>query len=260
MANHVTLISLPFRDEVKSGDCIAQHVQTSLMEQRVKLQNGDIVVVTHKVISKAEGVVVDLNAVECSEEALRYADLTGRDPRLLQVILDDSTTVIRYGANLPFVTRHKLGYVSANSAVDQSNAGKNEHVIRLPENPDKSAENIRLSLEEEFNVEIAVIVSDTHGRAFRKGSMGVALGISGIAALKNFIGMEDRDGRVLKGSIDAQADLLASAAMLLMGQAAENVPFVLIRGYEFERVKGRGADLVRAPEQDLFAGTNTNNS
>ena len=90
--------------------------------------------------------------------------------------------------------------------------------------------------------------------------MGVALGISGISALKNFIGMEDRDGRVLRGSVDAQADLLASAAMLLMGQAAENVPFVLIRGYEFERVKGSGADLVRAPEQDLFAEPNTNNS
>lgn len=252
-AQKLSVHALHCAAEIHPGQDLSPLILESLSSLGLTLMDGDVLIVTHKVISKAEGRVYKLSDVQVSEDAYRYAELTGKDARLLQLILNDSSEVLRAGQGIPFITRHKLGFIAANACIDQSNAGGDERAIALPHDPDKSAADIRSRLESQFNVSLAVVVSDTHGRPFRNGSIGVAIGLSGMSGLKSFIGRQDRDGRTLNVSIDAQADLLASAAMLVMGQGSESIPFCLIRGYHYEAVQGDHMELIRKPESDLFA-------
>jgi coenzyme F420-0:L-glutamate ligase/coenzyme F420-1:gamma-L-glutamate ligase len=192
---------------------------------------GDVLVVAHKVVSKAEGAIVDLRRVGPGPAAEALAARTGKDPRLCQVILDESRTVVRERPGL-VICEHRLGWVCANAGVDASNAPAAESVILLPRDPDASARALRERILARFAADVAVLVNDTHGRAHREGGVGVCIGLAGLEALRSFIGRTDRAGLVLRVSVEAVADEIAAAATLLQGQADEGRPLVLVSGLQ----------------------------
>ncbi len=216
------------------------------------LRDGDVVVVSSKIVSKAEGRYAYLNRVQVSAEAEYFAQITGKDPRLVQLILDESRGVSRAAFGV-LVTQHRLGFVSANAGIDQSNVEHSEErVLLLPLDPDASADALRERLQALTGCELAVIISDTHGRPFRFGNVGVAIGVSGMQALVDMRGRPDLFGRELLITQQGYADLVASAAHLLCGEAAEGYPVVILRGLDFPRGAGRASDLNRPPEKDLY--------
>lgn len=215
-------------------------------------EDGDVLVVAQKVVSKAEGSVVNLDEVVPGVQAQQLARDAQKDARLCQVILDESRGLLRVRPGL-IITEHRLGFICANAGVDHSNVGLGRQwVSMLPRDPDASAEAIRQAIETHFGARVAVIIDDTHGRAFREGAIGVAIGIAGMQPLHSYVGDEDLYGYVLQTSVEAVADELASAASLLQGQAAEGTPLVLIRGAPVERGQGAVAQLLRPAEKDLF--------
>jgi coenzyme F420-0:L-glutamate ligase/coenzyme F420-1:gamma-L-glutamate ligase len=180
------------------------------------------------------------------------AALTDKDPRMVELVLRESTAVVRAGPNV-LVVRHRLGFVSANAGIDQSNVnGGEDTALLLPLDPDESARQLRERLGELTGVAPAVVLSDSHGRPFRMGNVGVAVGAAGLPALRDLRGQPDLFGRPLKISLQGLADEIASAANLLSGEGAEGLPVVLLRGLRFTPSDGRAADLVRPPEMDLF--------
>lgn len=214
--------------------------------------DGDVLVVAQKVVSKAEGKVRHLAEVVPGEEAGRLAERSGKDPRLAQIILDEARAILRVRPGL-IIAEHRLGYVCANAGVDHSNVGLGEDwVCLLPVNPDESALKIRRAVGDAFGVDVAVVINDSHGRPFREGTVGVALGTAGLEPLLSFIGQEDRYGYMLRASVEAVADELAAAANLLQGQAAEGTPLVVIRGARFIRGTSVTGKLLRVPEKDMF--------
>jgi coenzyme F420-0:L-glutamate ligase/coenzyme F420-1:gamma-L-glutamate ligase len=216
------------------------------------LRDGDVVVVSSKIVSKAEGRYAYLSRVQVSAEAEYFAQITGKDPRLVQLILDESRGVSRAAFGV-LVTQHRLGFVSANAGIDQSNIEHSEErVLLLPLDPDASADALRERLQALTGCELAVIISDTHGRPFRFGNVGVAIGVSGMQALVDMRGRPDLFGRELLITQQGYADLVASAAHLLCGEAAEGYPVVILRGLDFPRGAGRASDLNRPPEKDLY--------
>ncbi|MFQ3645794.1 MAG: coenzyme F420-0:L-glutamate ligase [Anaerolineae bacterium] len=216
------------------------------------LRDGDVVVVSSKIVSKAEGRYAYLSRVQVSAEAEYFAQITGKDPRLVQLILDESRGVSRAAFGV-LVTQHRLGFVSANAGIDQSNVEHSEErVLLLPLDPDASADALRERLQALTGCELAVIISDTHGRPFRFGNVGVAIGVSGMQALVDMRGRPDLFGRELLITQQGYADLAASAAHLLCGEAAEGYPVVILRGLDFPRGAGRASDLNRPPEKDLY--------
>ena len=216
------------------------------------LQNGDVLVVTSKIVSKAEGRAVNLADVTPSAEAVRLAEATLKDPRIVELILRESTAISRQAPGV-LITRHRLGFVSASSGIDQSNVnGGEETVLLLPLDPDGSAQAIRVAIREATGVQVAIVLSDSHGRPFRLGNMGVAIGVAGMPALLDLRGSTDLFGRVLKMSIQAYADEVASAANLLSGEAAEGRPVVLVRGLNFPPLDGHASDYNRPLETDLY--------
>jgi coenzyme F420-0:L-glutamate ligase/coenzyme F420-1:gamma-L-glutamate ligase len=209
-------------------------------------------VVTSKIVSKAEGRFVALSSVTPGAEATRLAALTGKDPRVVELVLQESVAVIRAAPGV-LVVRHRLGFVSANAGIDQSNVdGGEETVLLLPRDPDESARRLRGRLGVLVGATPAVVISDSHGRPFRMGNVGVAVGAAGLPALRDLRGQHDLFDRPLRISLQGLADEVASAANLLSGEGAEGLPVVLLRGLRFTPVDGRAADLVRPPEQDLF--------
>ncbi len=237
---------------VQPGDDLAQIILAALTHSAVTLQDGDALVVTSKIASKAEGRVVNLSDVTPSAEAVRLAEATLKDPRIVELILRESTAVSRQAPGV-LITRHRLGFVSASSGIDQSNVnGGEETVLLLPLDPDGSAQAIRLAIREATGAQIGVILSDSHGRPFRLGNMGVAIGVAGMPALLDLRGRTDLFGRVLKMSIQAYADEVASAANLLSGEAAEGRPVVLVRGLNFPLQEGHASDYNRPLETDLY--------
>jgi coenzyme F420-0:L-glutamate ligase/coenzyme F420-1:gamma-L-glutamate ligase len=216
-------------------------------------RTGDVLVVAQKIVSKAEGRFVRLSEVTPSPRALELAQITGKDPRLIEVILWDTAEVLRVRPGL-IIVEHRLGFVCANAGVDRSNVAPEgeEIVLRLPEDPDRSARQIREGLARRFGVEVGVVIADSHGRAHRKGVIGVAIGASGVPALEDWRGRRDLFGYVLQHTEVALGDLLASAATLLLGQAAEGIPAVLIRGLSFLPRESTARELVRARADDLF--------
>jgi coenzyme F420-0:L-glutamate ligase/coenzyme F420-1:gamma-L-glutamate ligase len=226
----------------------------ALVAGRAELEDGDVVVIAQKIVSKAEGRTVDLATVEPSAEAVELAQGVGKDPRLVEVILSESARVVRSRPNL-IIVEHRLGFVMANAGVDQSNVAPADGVHRallLPRDPDASAEALRASLQQRSGAAIGVIISDSFGRAWRRGTCGIAIGAAGLPSLIDLRGQPDLFGRTLEVSIIGFADEIAAAASLLQGQAAEAQPVILVRGLAWSAPVAPAAELVRPPQEDLF--------
>jgi coenzyme F420-0:L-glutamate ligase/coenzyme F420-1:gamma-L-glutamate ligase len=240
---------LPVEDfpEVKPGDDLSELISRTAGEN---LRAGDILVVTHKVVSKAEGRLVDLRAIEPSALAKGFAARYERDPRQIEVVLRESRRIVRMDRGLIIAeTRH--GFVCANAGVDVSNVPGDDRVCLLPVDPDASAARLRKALVARTGFSLAVIVSDSFGRPWREGITNVAIGISGMDPLADYRGQRDPHGRPLEASVLAVADELAAAAELVMGKTA-GIPVAIVRGYPYERGSGTGRDLLMPTERDLF--------
>ena len=222
----------------------------TLIASRSTLKNGDVLVVAQKVVSKAEGRLISLQTVTAGDEAVRIAAnlIAQPDPRMVQVILDESVRVLRSNRVLITETRH--GFVCANGGVDHSNIPGDDVLTLLPQDPDASADRLRNSVRELAGVEVGVIVSDTFGRPWRLGIVNVALGVAGLPALVDLRGTPDDTGKPLHATVLAVADDIAAAAGLVMGKTART-PAVIVRGLQMQG-KGRGQDLVRPAAEDLF--------
>ncbi len=247
------LVNIPL---VKPGDDLPAVLISALEDNVLSPKDGDILVVAQKIVSKAEGRLVNLTDVAPTPEALAYAEETGKDPRLLTLILSESAEVLRTRQNL-IIVAHKLGFVSANAGIDHSNVvgswGEPEDwVLLLPENPDHTAEKIRTVLEAHFDVRVGVLIIDSHGRAWRLGTVGVAIGFSGLPGLVDLRGQPDLFDFRLRVTQVGAADELAAAASLVMGQAAEGTPVVLARGFPYPLREGCLQELIRPKEMDLF--------
>ncbi len=251
--SHISLIALPGIPDVKPGDDLATEILAAAERDNVQLHDGDVIVVTQKIVSKSEGRAVLLAQITPSEEALELAQTVGKDPRLVEVILQESRRVIRQRTGT-LITETHHGWICANAGVDRSNVGEDtgEVALLLPVDPDASAEHLRNSLMTASGADIAVLITDTHGRPWREGTVNVAIGVAGMLPLADLRGQRDRYGYVLRVTVVARADELAAAAGLLMGQAAEGIPVVLIRGAEYTHGNGHAVDMQRRPERDLF--------
>jgi len=217
-------------------------------------EDGDVLVMAQKIVSKAEGRMVDVAAVEPSSEAIALGAETEKDPRLIEVILSESHRIVRHRPNL-VIAEHKLGFVMANAGIDHSNVapgGGDQFVLLLPEDPDASAAQLRRKLRELTGKAIAVIVSDSFGRPWRRGTVGIAIGAAGLPAVIDWRGLPDLFGRTLEVTETGFADEIAAAASLVMGQANEAMPIALVRGLHWTAPEADAAALVRPPEHDLF--------
>ncbi|MBY0510725.1 MAG: coenzyme F420-0:L-glutamate ligase [Rhodospirillaceae bacterium] len=238
---------------VNAGDDIATLVTDALAASGENLQAGDVIVLAQKIVSKAEGRRVDLKTVTPSAKALELAKATSKDPRLVELILSESTGVVRAVSHV-IVVEHRLGFVMANAGIDQSNLGAAGHddVLLLPKDPDASSAAIRAALRQRIGVDVAVLIIDSVGRAWRNGTVGMALGVSGLPALLDLRGRADLFGRTLQSSELGLADEVAAAASLVMGQADEGRPIVLMRGVPYARGESHVQDLLRPRGMDLF--------
>jgi len=240
---------------IRQGDDLADIIAASLAASDLPLMNDDILVLGQKIVSKAEGRMVDLNAVSPGEEAQRLAAAVGKDPRVVQLMLQESNSVLRTRPGT-IIVEHKLGFICANAGIDHSNVGSSkdggEKVLLLPENPDRSADGIRRNLEAASGKRLGVMIIDSHGRAWRIGTVGVCIGLSGIPAIVDERGWKDLFGYTLRVTIVGVADELGAAASLMMGQAAEATPVVHVRGFPYPLRDGSLQELIRPKELDLF--------
>ncbi len=237
---------------IEEGDDLAELIIGSANSQGDPLLDGDIVILSHVIVSRAEGRTVDLSTVEPSPVAERFATFTGKDPRLVETILRDSRAV-RMMAPGVLITETRQGFVCANAGVDKSNVPGEDIVALLPEDPDESARKFRSRVRELTGREVAAIVCDTHGRGHRDGEVNVAVGASGMEVIRDRRGEHDLFGYELKVKRTAVADELAAAAELVIGQADEGVPVAIIRGYPYDLSETSSAlELVRPREKDLF--------
>lgn len=213
----------------------------------------DVLVVTQKIVSKAENRFVDLTDVAPGDEARRLAAITGKDPRLVELVLAESTAVVRAAPNV-LITRHRSGHVMANAGIDRSNIGDGgeDRVLLLPVDADASARRLRQDMAARFGAAPAIVISDSFGRPWRNGVVCVAIGAAGLPALIDRRGERDRDGRALEVTQVALADMIASAAGLATGEGAEGIPAALVRGLAWDRPDAPAASLIRPLEQDLF--------
>ena len=255
----VTFTALAGIPTVNRGDDLPSLICDALDHSELELEDHDILAVTSKLFSRAEGRFVDLSQIEPSPRATELAIETDKDPRLVELVLQESVAISRKAPGV-LLTRHRLGFISANAAIDVSNARPTEAepdsgpwVLTMPEDPDKSAATLRSALQRRFDVELGVVVSDSQGRPFRLGTMGFAVGASGVPALVDHRGKMDRFGRVLEATSTAVADQLCAAADLVAGQSAEGRPVIHVRGLRFEAALGGASLLIRPPGQDLYA-------
>jgi coenzyme F420-0:L-glutamate ligase/coenzyme F420-1:gamma-L-glutamate ligase len=241
---------------IKPGDDIAGMIFQAINKNELMLEDGDILVLAQKIVSKAENRLVNLVTVEPSPAALDLSRKCGKDPRLAELILQESNEILRTRVG-SVIVEHKLGFVCANAGIDHSNVAGDgsqaeDWVLLLPKNPDQSASAIRQQLEKTSGKHIAVMIIDSHGRAWRIGTVGVAIGLSGMPGLVDERGWKDLFGYTLQITVVAAADELAAAASLMMGQAAEGTPVVLVRGFPFKLSEGTMAEIIRPKEQDMF--------
>ena len=237
---------------IKKGDNLGKLIFEAAKKQNTPIQEKDIIVVTHVVVSKAEGNVIDLDKVKPSEKAKEIAQKTNKDPALVEVILQETKDIVRICQN-SIITETVSGIICANAGVDRSNVSGDRNVVPLPKNPNGSAENIRKEIKRLTDADVAVIISDTHGRPFRLGEINVAVGVAGFKPIRDRRGEKDLFGYVLKIKQTAIADELSSAAELVIGQANEGIPAAIIRGYNYQKDENASAtSLTRAKERDLF--------
>jgi len=239
---------------VEPGDRLSRLIVTSLREDNIDLQNDDVLVLAQKIVSKSENRLVDLADVEPSAEAEELALKCDKDARLVQLILNESTEVLRCVPGV-IIVRHRLGLVMANAGIDHSNisaSASGERVLLLPEDPDRSAQQLRQELQRATDVDLAVVISDSFGRPWRLGTTGVCIGCDGIAGLVDKRGDNDLFGQELVVTQVAVGDELATAASVLMGQADEGRPFVIARGLELVGEPSSARSLLRPRDEDLF--------
>lgn len=237
---------------IKEGDNLAKLICQAAKKQGTPIRNGDVIVVTHVVVSRAEGNVVNLETITPSESAKEIAKKTGKDPRLVEVILKESKRIVRMKQK-KLITETKHGFVCANSGVDRSNVAGNSLIALLPKDADRSAQTIRQKIRETSGKDVAVIISDTHGRPIRKGEINIALGVSGFEPLRDRRGEKDLFGYRITVKRTAIADELASAAELVIGQTNEGIPAAIIRGYKYPKSEtAKATKLIRSPSEDLF--------
>jgi coenzyme F420-0:L-glutamate ligase/coenzyme F420-1:gamma-L-glutamate ligase len=252
MTARLELFALPGLPLVRAGDDLPALILAGLDRAGQTLRDRDVVVIAQKVVSKAEGRTVDLADVVPSPEAIALAAEVGKDPAIVQVVLSESTKVVRSRPNL-MIMQHRLGFVMANAGVDQSNVAEADgrhRALLLPLDPDGSAAAIRAALVGHANV--GVVISDSFGRPWRRGTAGVAIGSAGIPSIIDLRGQPDLFGRILEVSIIGFADEIAAAASLLQGQAAEAQPVVVVRGLTWNAPDMNVADVIRPAEEDLF--------
>ena len=264
----LTLTPLQHIPLIRHGDDLADILVSALAANGIELADGDILVVTSKIVSKAEGRMVDLASVQPSEDALELARRSEKDPRLAELILQESAEVLRVRAGTVIV-EHRLGFVCANAGIDHSNVtplrlppnspnfggeteGGGEGVLLLPRDPDASSRAIREKIESKTGKKIGVMLVDSHGRAWRIGTVGMCIGLSGIPAVMDERGWKDLFGRELQITVVGVADELAAAASLMMGQAAEGTPVVHARGFPYPLHEGSMKELLRPKNQDMF--------
>ena len=250
---------MPGMPLVERGDDLPAMVARALAIAGIAVVDGDVLAVTSKLLSRAEGRFVELPRIEPSRRAIELARQVHKDPRVVELILRESTAVSRQAPGV-LVVRHRLGFIVANAGIDASNAvpadaspGSGPWALLLPEAPDASAAAIRTRVEAESGARVGVVITDSFGRPFRLGSVGVAIGVSGVPALWDRRGEPDLFGRALENTITALADQVAAVADLVAGQAAERRPMILVRGLAFSPSDQVASALVRKTEEDLYA-------
>jgi coenzyme F420-0:L-glutamate ligase / coenzyme F420-1:gamma-L-glutamate ligase len=251
--NSISIIPLTGIPLIKPGDDLPRILGDAIERLADNLQVSDVLVIAQKIVSKAEGRYVDLDQVTPSPVAIEVAQQCRKDPRLIEVILSESQSVVRVRPDL-IITRHRLGFVSANAGVDRSNVAPDgiERVLLLPIDPDRSASRIRSALRGRFGVDVGVIIADSHGRPHRMGTVGVAIGLSGLPGVEDWRGRKDLFGYTLQHTEVGVADQIAGAGTLMLGQAAEAIPAVIVRGAPFEQREGSAQEINRPREMDLF--------
>jgi coenzyme F420-0:L-glutamate ligase/coenzyme F420-1:gamma-L-glutamate ligase len=248
----IEIISVPGIPLIKEGDDVGLILIECLKTQGISLQDSDVIVIAETIISKAEGNVVDLRDIEPTAQAMELSEKTGKEPQLCELILREAVEMVRVGKG-PIIAETKHGNVCASCGIDHSNvAGDKNHVVLLPDDPDRSAVEIRKKIRKAIGKDVAVIINDTQGRPLRAGAVGTAIGLSGLVPIWVRAGESDLYGYILEASPIAIADELASAASLLQGQADEGIPIVILRGVRYMRGEGSAADLLRDREKDLF--------
>ena len=237
---------------IKPGDNLAELICNAAKKQNTPIQEKDVIVITHVVVSKAEGNIINLDEIVPSEQAKEIAQKTSKEPALIEVILRETKDIIRIGPN-SVITETKSGVICANAGVDRSNVEGERNVAPLPKNPNASTQYIRQEMKRLTGCEVAVIISDTHGRPLRMGEINVAVGVAGIKPIRDRRGEKDLFGYVLRIKQTAIADELSSAAELVIGQANEGIPAAIIRGYNYQTAENVSAtELTRPKEKDLF--------
>lgn len=250
--NVVQIIGIEGLPIIKAGDNLAELICGAAERQKTPIQNGDVIVVTHVIVSRAEGNIINLDDVTPSAFAKSIAEQYGKDSALVEVVLRESKSMVRMDRGI-LITESKHGFVCANSGVDKSNVPGERIVALLPENSDASAEKIRREIKKLTGCDVAVIISDTHGRPLREGEINVAIGVAGIKPIRDRRGEKDLFGYVLRIKQTAIADELASAAELVIGQADEGIPVAIIRGYNYPKSEtARATELIMPKEKDLF--------
>lgn len=249
-SGEIRVIPVALADEVFPGDDLAEKLATALKHQKVKLQRGDIVVVKHKIVSKAEGEVVRLKSIKPSLAAMAWSRKTGTDARVIELALAESKRIVRKKRGV-LITETRHGFICANSGVDISNVDGGESAVLLPKNPDRSAAKLRTNLRRRFQSDIAVIISDSFGRPWREGLTEVAIGVAGMKSIVDYRGRRDAHGYPLHASYEAVADEVACAAGLVCGKLNQT-PFCIVRGFVFQNARGSARELIRPAKNDLF--------
>ena len=253
-AQAIKLIPLEGIPLVKPGDDLPGIILKSANSSKIEWFEGDILVIAQKIVSKAEGRLVNLKQIEPSKRSIELGSLTGKDPRLVELILQESKKVIRYRKGV-LVVQNEHGVILANAGIDHSNLEQDQEqdwVLLLPKDPDLSAKKIHQELMEKTGLHLGVIINDSIGRAWRNGTIGTAIGVAGLPAIVDLRGRKDLFGNPLRGSEEAVADELASAASLIQGQADEALPVVLIQGFQSQTANIPASGLIRPKETDLF--------
>ena len=250
VAGELQVIPIRVQGEVRSGDSVVEKLLSSLARQRLKLRHGDILVVTHKIISKAEGAVVALAKIRPSAASQNWAKKYGLDARVVQLSLAQARRVVRRGHGV-LITETRHGFVCANSGVDVSNVDGGASAVLLPRDPDRSAVRLHRELKKRACVSVPVIIADTFGRAWREGLTEAAIGVAGMRVFRDFRNRRDPHGYRLKATLEAVADELACAAGLVCGKLS-GTPAAIVRGFQYQPGPGRARQLVRSAKRDLF--------
>jgi len=252
----LTFTSLPGLPLISPGDSLVDIIQNGMNNCSLSLEDGDILVIAQKIVSKSEGRMVNLTTITPNSRAIELAGITGKDPRFVELVLQESREVLRAGVNT-LIVEHKNGFICANAGIDHSNVrgnwGKDEDwVLLLPVDSDQSAAGIRAELETRTGKKLGILIIDSHGRAWRVGTVGVTIGLSGIPGIVDLRGQPDLFGFRLRITQVGAADELAASASLIMGQADEGSPIVHVRGFPYPLGEGHLSEMIRDKDQDLF--------